>query len=101
MNATNPKIGLYYATVLPNFLSKDAWQGLYITMMGLTHNVLGFCWFMTFAFLLNRGVKMFDERHARANITLVTGLALVAFCLVALFYVFRDSLPPPPDPKSP
>ena len=50
VNISNPKIGLYYATVLPNFLAVDMNHGKYIVFMGITHNVLRFCWFMLFAF---------------------------------------------------
>lgn len=87
VNATNPKIGLYYATVLPNFLTGTANKGAYIAGMGITHNVLGFCWFMTFAYLLNNGLKLFGSEGAKAIITMLTGAALLCFSIAALYYV--------------
>jgi threonine/homoserine/homoserine lactone efflux protein len=90
VNATNPKIGLYYATVLPNFLTSNENQEFFILGMGLAHNILGFCWFMTFAYFLVRGLKLFGTASARSNITIITGIALMIFSFTALYYVGHD-----------
>ncbi len=87
VNITNPKIGLYYATVLPNFISQGANPGKYIALMGITHNILGFAWFMTFSALLIRGANLLGSQTAKAYITLVTGAALVTFSAVAFYYL--------------
>ncbi len=87
VNISNPKIGLYYATVLPNFLQTGVDQGKYILLMGITHNILGFLWFMTFAALLTRGANLLSSQRARSMITIATGCALVLFAGLALYYL--------------
>lgn len=84
---TNPKIGLYYATVLPNFLTAEINQGAYIIAMGAAHNVLGF---MLFAFFLIKGTSLFGNQRTKANITVLTGVALITFCGLALSFVYAD-----------
>lgn len=90
VNVTNPKIGLYYATVLPNFLTSESNQGAYIIAMGATHNILGFLWFMSFAFFLIKGTNFFGTPKAKANVTIFTGFALITFCVLALGFAFSD-----------
>lgn len=89
-NATNPKIGLYYATVLPNFIVSGKNQGLYVFLMGLTHNILGFIWFMLFAFILTKGTNILGTKSTKANITLATGVALLAFSAVSLYFIAKS-----------
>lgn len=85
VNASNPKIGLYYVTVLPNFIKTETNQGLYIFYMGLTHNILGFIWFMSFAFLLRKGANLMGGQ-SKEIITLLTGISLIAFSATAIYY---------------
>ena len=58
--------------------------------MGATHNVLGFLWFMSFAFFLIKGTNFFGTPKTKANVTILTGFALITFCVLALGFAFSD-----------
>lgn len=86
-NMTNPKIGFYYATVLPTFISEDSSKGYYIIFMGLIHILMGFVWLMTFAFLLIKGADVFGAEKTKANMTLLTGFFLIIFAVLSLLFL--------------
>lgn len=76
LDITNPEVGLYYATVLPNFIRSDANLGTYIFILSLIENALSFLWFIIFTTVLIRGANILGGRNAHSTITIVTGAAL-------------------------
>ena len=76
LDITNPQVGLYYATVLPNFVRSGVDQGKYILIMGLIENALSFLWFMIFAAVLVQGANVLRAPRALSTITIITGGAL-------------------------
>jgi threonine/homoserine/homoserine lactone efflux protein len=88
VNITNPKVGLYYATVLPNFVPASGNPSLYIVVLGLVHCIVGFTWFMLYSVLLGRGLNLFKHPNTKSVITILTGIALITIGLIAFRYAF-------------
>ncbi len=80
-NLLNPKVGVFYSAVLPQFVSRhDSVLAVSLLFAGL-HAVMGMLWLSASAYVLSRGRSVFGRPRARAAIEAVTGIVLVALGL--------------------
>ncbi|MCW3012950.1 MAG: yrhP [Solirubrobacterales bacterium] len=80
-NLANPKIVVFYSTVLPTFIPKDASVLLWTMVFAGIHALLGLLWLSSYAWLLTRARAVVDRPAVRAALDRVTGTVLVAFGL--------------------
>jgi threonine/homoserine/homoserine lactone efflux protein len=76
-NLLNPKVGVFYAAVLPQFLGPDDSVFALSLLMASIHAVLGIVWLSTYAWLLGRLRSFFQRPRVRATFEAVTGTVLV------------------------
>lgn len=75
-NVLNPKIGLFFTALLPQFASADAGL-LELLTLGAVFNLMGIAWLVTYALLLARGRELLRRRRIRALMDRVTGGLLI------------------------
>jgi threonine/homoserine/homoserine lactone efflux protein len=78
-NLLNPKIGVFYLSVLPQFLPRGVPPLLAATAMALVHNVEGLLWFTVLVFLVRRTARLLSRPAVRRRLDQVTGVVFVAF----------------------
>ena len=78
-NLFNPKIALFYATFLPQFIKPGDPVLLLSIAMASVHVLLGIVWLSAYAWLLDRAVETFKSSRLRRALDAVTGAVLVAF----------------------
>ena len=84
-NLLNPKVGVFYAAVLPQFVSREDPVLLVSLLFAGLHAVMGMAWYTASAWALSRGRRVFERPRARAALEAVTGLVLVALGLRVAF----------------
>jgi threonine/homoserine/homoserine lactone efflux protein len=80
-NLLNPKIGVFYLSVLPQFLPHGVPPLLASTAMALVHNVEGLVWFTALVFLVRRAARVLSRPAVRRRLDQVTGIVFLAFGL--------------------
>lgn len=89
-NLLNPKVGLFYASFLPQFLPRDHFCPAGLTAFGiglaLIHCAMGLIFFGLITGLAGKASAVLARPAVRASIEAVTGLVL---CLAALFLLVR------------
>lgn len=83
-NLLNPKIGVFYVSIMPGlFLGQDidVWLG---ALLGLIHSVLGIAFLAAVSVLSAFAARYLRQARANAVIDLVCGLCLLAFALYVL-----------------
>jgi threonine/homoserine/homoserine lactone efflux protein len=78
-NLLNPKVGVFYLAVLPQFLPHGVSPLLASTAMALVHNVEGMLWFAGLIFLVGRGGRILSRPAVKRRLEQVTGLVFVGF----------------------
>jgi threonine/homoserine/homoserine lactone efflux protein len=78
-NITNPKIVVFYSTVMPGFISDGASVLGWSLVLAAIHGAMGLLWLSSYAWALDRGRGIFQRPRARLLIDRVTGTVLVAF----------------------
>jgi len=84
-NLLNPKVGVFYAAVLPQFVSRDDPVLLVSLLFAGLHAVMGMAWYAASAWALSHGRRVFARPRARASLEAVTGVVLVALGLRVAF----------------
>lgn len=80
-NLLNPKIGVFYVALLPQFLPQEAPPLVGGLLLALVHNVEGLAWFTLLIFGAGAARSWLERPAARRVIDRVTGTVLVAFGL--------------------
>jgi threonine/homoserine/homoserine lactone efflux protein len=80
-NLLNPKVGVFYLSVLPQFLPRDVSPLLASTAMAVIHDIEGMLWFALLVFLVGRGARLLARPGVRRRLDQLTGLVFVAFGL--------------------
>jgi len=80
-NLLNPKVGVFYLSVLPQFLPHGVSPLLASTAMALVHNLEGLVWFTVLVFLVRRAARLFARPAVRRRLDQVTGVVFVALGL--------------------
>lgn len=76
-NLLNPKVGVFYSAVLPQFVSHHDSILLVSLLFAALHAAMGMLWYSASAYVLSRGRSVFGRPRARAAIEAVTGLVLI------------------------
>jgi threonine/homoserine/homoserine lactone efflux protein len=76
-NVTNPKIAVFYSTLLPQFLSADDPVLAKSLLLAGIHAVLGIVWLFAYAWFVARGSTALRRPRVRAWIDRATGCVLI------------------------
>lgn len=77
-NLLNPKVGVFYSAVLPQFVSHRDPVLLISLLFALLHALMGMAWYSACALALSRGRRVFDRPRARAALETVTAVVLIS-----------------------
>ena len=75
-NLLNPKIGLFFTAILPQFVSHDP-PLLDLLVLGAIFNVMGLAWLTAYAIVIAQGRKLLGRRRVRAAMDRVSGVVLI------------------------
>jgi threonine/homoserine/homoserine lactone efflux protein len=80
-NLVNPKVGVFYATFLPQFIAPG--QPVFLTSVALAciHAGMGFVWLTVYGYGASRLADVVSRGRIRQGIEAATGTVLVAFGL--------------------
>jgi threonine/homoserine/homoserine lactone efflux protein len=74
----NPKMAVFFTSLLPQFAPADGPVFLSLLALGLLFAVLTFAWLALYAFAIARARHVFDRSRVRRSLDAVMGAALVA-----------------------
>jgi threonine/homoserine/homoserine lactone efflux protein len=77
-NLANPKIVVFYSTVMPGFISPGASVLMWSLVLAAIHALFGLVWLSTYAHVLDRARVVFERPRVRRLIDRATGTVLVA-----------------------
>jgi len=78
-NLLNPKIAVFYTTVLPQFIAPGESALAKSILLALIHNVLGVVWLSAYSWGVVRLGAFLQRPRVRHALERITGLVLVAF----------------------
>jgi threonine/homoserine/homoserine lactone efflux protein len=78
-NLLNPKIAVFYSTVLPGLIPGSASARLWILLLVATHVILSLAWLIACALLLSRSRTDPLRQRLRRWADRVAGLVLIGF----------------------
>jgi threonine/homoserine/homoserine lactone efflux protein len=78
-NLLNPKVGVFYLAVLPQFLPRGVPPLVASTAMALVHAVEGMLWFAVIIFLVTRSAHLLTRPAVKRRLDQLTGLVFVGF----------------------
>lgn len=73
----NPKVGVFYSAVLPQFVSHRDPVLLISLLFALVHALMGMAWYASSALALSRGRRVFARPRARSALEMVTAVVLI------------------------
>ena len=76
-NLLNPKVGVFYSAVLPQFVSHRDPVLLVSLLFALVHAMMGMAWYSACALALSRGRRIFERPRARAALEALTAAVLI------------------------
>jgi threonine/homoserine/homoserine lactone efflux protein len=80
-NLLNPKIGVFYVAMLPQFIPAGAPHLLMGAALALVHDVEGMIWFTALILTAHTARRLFDDGRVKRAMDAVTGSVLVGFGL--------------------
>ncbi len=80
-NLLNPKVGIFYSAVLPQFVSHRDPILLVSLLFAALHALMGMSWYSFSALVLSRGRRVFTRPRARAALEATTGAVLIGLGL--------------------
>jgi RhtB (resistance to homoserine/threonine) family protein len=80
-NLLNPKIGVFYITVLPQFVPRGVSVLAASLLLALVHVAIGMAWLTLVAWAADRAKTLLRKDSARRAIESVTGVVLIGFGL--------------------
>ncbi|MBO0870949.1 MAG: LysE family translocator [Micromonosporaceae bacterium] len=78
-NLLNPKVGVFYLSVLPQFLPRDGSPLVASMAMGLVHDVEGLVWFGLLVLVVGRVARVLVRPGVRRWLERVTAVVFLAF----------------------
>lgn len=78
-NVLNPKVGVFYVTLLPQFIPRGASVLTTSLLLTTIHVALGLAWFTVIALLVGRIRHLVARAAVRRRIEQVTGVAFLGF----------------------
>src|ERR1700716_4352630 len=78
-NLTNPKMAVFFPSLLPQFVAADAPPFFALLTLGVFFCVMTLIWLTAYAFAIGRAGDVLRRSAVRRAIEAVTGLVLVAF----------------------
>lgn len=80
-NITNPKVLVFYLSVLPQFLHPGETGAFDALALAYTHAVIGITWLLVLIWLLHRMRALIARRPVRRTLDALAGTALVGFAV--------------------
>src|SRR5688572_22628623 len=80
-NLLNPKVGLFYTTLVPQLVEPGDPIALVSVFVGLAHATIGFAWLAVLAAAVDRAGNILRRPRIRRALAGLTGAVLVAFGL--------------------
>lgn len=80
-NLLNPKVGVFYIAMLPQFIPAGAPQLAMGAGLALLHDVEGICWFTLLILATHSARRLFASSRVKRVMDAVTGTVLVGFGL--------------------
>jgi threonine/homoserine/homoserine lactone efflux protein len=77
-NALNPKIAVFFTSLLPQFVDAEHAHPLDLLLLGLLFNCIGVAWLLAYAELAARGRDVLRRPRVKRALDRVSGIALVA-----------------------
>jgi threonine/homoserine/homoserine lactone efflux protein len=77
----NPKVGVFYLSVLPQFLPRGVSPLLASTAMAVLHDIEGLLWFAGLVFLIGRGARLLSRPGVQRRLDQLAGLVFIGFGL--------------------
>jgi RhtB (resistance to homoserine/threonine) family protein len=84
-NLLNPKVGVFYITVLPQFIPPEGNVLPLTLLLGAIHAVEGVIWLTAIAWAVTRAGRFVRQPRIRRRLEAVTGLVLIGFGLRVAF----------------
>jgi len=78
-NLTNPKMAVFFPSLLPQFVTADAPPFLVLLALGILFCLMTLVWLTAYAFAVARAGDVLRRSAIRRTIEAVTGIVLVAF----------------------
>jgi threonine/homoserine/homoserine lactone efflux protein len=78
-NLTNPKMAVFFPSLLPQFVAVDARPFVPLLAMGILFCVMTLAWLTGYAFAVARAGDVLRRSAVRRTVEAVTGVVLVAF----------------------
>ena len=78
-NVLNPKVGVFYITVLPTFIPNGVPVLPMTLLLASIHVVQGVVWLVGIVTLVDRARTLMTSRRARRRLEQATGVALLGF----------------------
>ncbi|MBI3209431.1 MAG: LysE family translocator [Candidatus Solibacter usitatus] len=76
-NLLNPKVALFYLTLLPQFVIPEGNALLQSVTLASVHIVMGFLWLSAVAYFLDRTTAWVTRRPVRLSLEAITGMLLI------------------------
>jgi len=77
-NLLNPKIAVFFTSLLPQFVDAEHAQPQELLLLGVLFNCLGVIWLLTYAELAARGRNMLVRPRVKRALDRLTGVTLIA-----------------------
>jgi threonine/homoserine/homoserine lactone efflux protein len=76
-NALNPKIAVFFTSLLPQFVSHGSSTAVDLLALGAVFNLIGIAWLTVYALAAARGRALLQRPRVRTALDYVSGLVLV------------------------
>jgi threonine/homoserine/homoserine lactone efflux protein len=77
-NLLNPKIAVFFTSLLPQFLDKGHAGVRDLLLLGALFNVMGVIWLLTYAVIAARGRDLLNQPRVKRAFDRLSGVALIA-----------------------
>ena len=78
-NLLNPKIAVFYTSLLPQLVPSGAPHALTLFALVIVHAVLTLSWLTTYSYAIDRSARFLRRRRVRKTLDRLTGVVLIAF----------------------
>ena len=76
-NLGNPKMAVFFTSLLPQFVDAQTATAADLLLLGLLFNAMGVIWLLTYAALAARGRNVLARPRVRRSVDRVTGVVLI------------------------
>jgi threonine/homoserine/homoserine lactone efflux protein len=76
-NLLNPKIAVFFTSLLPQFVGSHGSIAPRLLLLGALFNAMGVTWLVTYALLASRGRDLLSRSRVRRTLDRLTGIVLV------------------------